>query len=110
MEYVGKEHTIYLISILKVHYEISEDWSGSKYVGITFDWDYRNRRVHLSMPGYITKALTWFGHERPWQLQNLPNQHVATTYGAKAQYVTLETPSIPLDKEGQKYIRYIVVL
>jgi hypothetical protein len=48
---------MHLISILKQHYEISEDWTGRKYIGITFDWDYANRRVHLSMPGYIGTAL-----------------------------------------------------
>ena len=57
MKYVGKENAMHLINILKEHYEISEDWSGEKYIGITFDWDYRNRKVHLTMPGYIAKAL-----------------------------------------------------
>jgi hypothetical protein len=65
VKYVGKEHAMHLISILNEHYEISEDWSSSKYIGITFDWDYQNRRVHLSMPGYITKVLQRFGHEHP---------------------------------------------
>ncbi len=105
LKYVGKEHAMHLISILKEHYDFFEDWSGRHYIGITFDWDYRNRRVHLSMPGYITKALTRFGHERPQRLQNLPHHHVAPTYGAKA---ALEMLSIPLDKEGQKYIKSII--
>ncbi len=98
---------MHLISILKQHYEISEDWTGSKYIGITFDWDYHNHRVHLSMPGYISKALQRFGHERPCTLQNSPHPHVAPTYGAKVQYVEAESPSIPLDKEGQKFIQAV---
>ncbi len=57
IKYIGKEHAMHLISILKQHYKISEDWTGSKYIGITFDWDYHNCKVHLSMPGYISKAL-----------------------------------------------------
>jgi hypothetical protein len=64
VKYVGKEHTMHLINILKEHYEISEDWLGSKYIGINFDWDYENRRVHLSMPGYIEKALKRFWHQQ----------------------------------------------
>jgi hypothetical protein len=108
VKYVGKESAMHLINILKETYEISEDWSGNKYVGITFDWDYINRRVHLSMPGYITKALQRFAHERPRRLQNSPHPHVAPTYGAKAQYVALEEPSEPLDKTGQKYIQAVV--
>ena len=85
VKYVGKEHATHLISILKQFYEISEDWTGSKYIGITFDWDYVNGRVHLSMPGYISKALQRFGHERPRRLQKSPHPYVAPTYGAKAQ-------------------------
>ncbi len=98
---------MHLISILKQHYEISEDWTGSKYIGVTFEWGYHNRRVHLSMPGYISKALQQFGHKQPCRLQNSPCPHVAPTYGAKAQYVEMETPSIPLDKEGQKFVQAV---
>jgi hypothetical protein len=57
VKYVGKEHVLHLINILKQHYEISEEWTGTKYIGITFEWDYTNKMVHLSMPGYISKAL-----------------------------------------------------
>jgi hypothetical protein len=106
-KYVGREHAMHLISILKQHYEISEDWTGSKYIGITFDWDYANKRVHLSMTGYISKALQWFGHMHPRRLQNSPHAHVAPTYGAKAQYVEPDEVSVPLDKEGQKYIQAV---
>ncbi len=104
---IGKEPAMHLSSILKQHDKISEDWTGSKYIDITFGWDYHNCRVHLSMPGYISKALQQFGHERPCRLQNSPHPHVAPTYGAKAQYVEAETPSIPLDKEGHKFIQAV---
>ena len=107
VKYVGKEHAMHLISILKQHYKISKDWTGSKYIGVTFEWDYCNCRVHLSMPGYISKALQRFGHKRPCRLQNSPHPHVAPTYGVKAQYVETETPSIPLDKEGQKFVQAV---
>ena len=107
VKYVEKENAMHLISILKQHYEISEDWSGTKYIGITFEWDYSNRRVHLSMPGYITKALQRFGHEKPRRVQNSPHPHVAPVYGAKAQYAAVETPSPLLDKQEQKYIQAV---
>ena len=38
----------YVIDAL-VGYEIEIDWKGSKYAGIDLDFDYRNRKVHLSM-------------------------------------------------------------
>ena len=53
VKYVGKEHADHLIAVLKEHYEITEDWKGTKYCGITFNWDYKNREVHMSMPGYV---------------------------------------------------------
>jgi hypothetical protein len=57
VKYVEREHAMHLISILKQHNKISEDWTGTKYIKITFDWDYRNCRVHLYMPGYFSKAM-----------------------------------------------------
>ncbi|KAL7476160.1 hypothetical protein ACHAW6_002040 [Cyclotella cf. meneghiniana] len=36
---------------------------GSKYIGLTLDWDYKEKQVHLSMLGYVDQALKLFGHE-----------------------------------------------
>jgi hypothetical protein len=48
---------MHLIKTLKEHNEVEEDWEGKWYLGITIDWDYKNREVHLSMPGYVEHAL-----------------------------------------------------
>jgi len=50
VKYIGKEHVHHLIQILKEHYEVEEDWGGTRYVGISLDWDYKQHQVHLSMP------------------------------------------------------------
>ena len=55
VKYVGEEHAKHLATVLKEHYEIEEDWSGSKYIGLTLDWDYQRGQVHLSMPSYVSK-------------------------------------------------------
>jgi hypothetical protein len=60
------------------------------------------------MPGYISKALQRFAHEKPRRVQNSPHPHVAPTYGAKAQYVEVEEPSELLDKARQKYIQAVI--
>jgi hypothetical protein len=49
---------MYLIRVLKEHYEVEEDWEGTRYLGITINWDYHNHKVHLSMPEYVERALT----------------------------------------------------
>ena len=37
VKYQGKEHAKHLMNALKETYEISEDWEGEKYIGLTFD-------------------------------------------------------------------------
>jgi len=74
VQYVGEEHAHHLVSMLLKHYNISTDWKGEKYIGLTLDWDYERREVHLSMPGYVAKARKEFGHEIPKRQQNHPYQ------------------------------------
>ena len=64
VKYVGEEHVHHLMGVLtnNKQYEITTDWKGEKYIGITLDWDYERRRVHLSIPGYVKAALQQFGH------------------------------------------------
>ena len=62
---MGKEHANHLVQVLKENYEISEDWGGKKYIGLTFDWDYIKSQVHVSMPGYVNMALIRFKHQTP---------------------------------------------
>ncbi len=60
IEYLGREQVMHLISILKEHYEISEDWKGTKFIGLTLKWDYSGRKEHISITGYAKDALVWF--------------------------------------------------
>ena len=60
VKYVGKEHADHLIKILSEFYDVADDWHGTKYCGITLDWDYIKQQVHLSMPGYCDEALIRF--------------------------------------------------
>jgi hypothetical protein len=80
---VGKEHANHLVNAIKEHYDVTEDWEGKRYLGLTFDWDYTKRKVHLSMPDYIPDALVRFNREHPQQSQNLPHAHNPPNYGAK---------------------------
>jgi hypothetical protein len=60
VKYVGKEHAQHLKNTLEQHYKLTCDWTGTRYIGITLDWDYNKRQVHLSMPNYVKKALKQF--------------------------------------------------
>jgi hypothetical protein len=54
---VGQEYEEHFKASIEKHYQFSCDWTGSAYCGIKFDWDYKNKYVDLSMPGYIEAAL-----------------------------------------------------
>ena len=60
VKYIGHEHAIHLKDTLEQHYKVTNDWTGKRYIDNTLDWDYTRRQVHLSMPGYVAKALKQF--------------------------------------------------
>ncbi|MGV7235206.1 MAG: hypothetical protein ACQ9ET_03015, partial [Nitrosomonadaceae bacterium] len=107
VKYVGKEHALHLKSVLEEHYKITEDWTGSRYIGLTLDWDYARGQVHLSMPGYVAKALKQFQYKWDGTKQDAPFPSAPIQYGAKQQYATQESQSPPLDKDGKKFIQQV---
>jgi hypothetical protein len=60
VKYTSKADAQHLIDALQEDYQITIDWTGAKYIGITLDWDYVRRKVHLTMPKYIAKGYTGF--------------------------------------------------
>jgi hypothetical protein len=41
VKYVGKEYALHLKHILKEHYQLTCDWDGHRYIGITLNRDYQ---------------------------------------------------------------------
>lgn len=107
IKYVKKEHAHHLLNIIKKHYTLTEDWSGSKYIGLQLDWDYTGRKVHVSMPGYVEKALAKFQHPAPKTKQHQPHPHMPPKYGATVQYATDEDPTKSVGPEQQKFIQQV---
>ena len=62
VKYVGKEHANHLFAVLGQNYVVDDNEKGKKYCGINLEWDYKSRKVHLSMPGYCAEALHRFQH------------------------------------------------
>ncbi len=62
VKYVGEEHANHLKRALDEHYKLTCDWTGTRFIGITLDWNCTKCQVHLSMPNYVTKALKQFQH------------------------------------------------
>jgi hypothetical protein len=55
VKYEKKDDAEHLIASIKSTYRLTKDWTGNLYCSITLDWDYVNRTVDISMPGYIKK-------------------------------------------------------
>ncbi len=101
------EDAQHLIDALKQDYTITIDWDATKYIGLTLEWDYKNRKVYAHMPGYIQKALLRFKHQTPKAKQNSLHPHVKPQYGAKAQYATDDDTSPPLTGKEAKYVQKV---
>ena len=85
IKYVGRRHLDHLLRAIKQHYMISEDWEGTLYCGITLKWNYREKYVDISMPGYIKRALERFKHTATKKRQDQPFPCAPRKYGAAAQ-------------------------
>ena len=82
VKYVGKEHAQHLLSALEEDYECKADWKGTRYIGLTLDWDYENREVHISMPGYVAEALK-DSITRCQRSHNINHTHMSSQHTAK---------------------------
>jgi hypothetical protein len=89
VQYVGAEHAHHLIAALVTEYTVSKDWTGSLYCGIPLYWDYANKHVDLSMPGYIKDALHKCQHPLPKHPQYAPHNWTVPAYGQRIQYAPL---------------------
>jgi hypothetical protein len=107
VKYVNREDADNLINTIKKYYPMTVDEEATKYIGLTIDWDYTNRKAHIHMPGYLDKAFTRFNHEKPQTIQNSPHPHVTPQYGAKTQYAQEESESPPLSKEDTTFIQAV---
>ena len=50
IKFTGIKNSMHLIEALKKYYEIEIDWTGSRYAGITLNWNYDHRHVDTSLP------------------------------------------------------------
>jgi hypothetical protein len=93
VKYVGREHAEHLMACIKKNYNISIDCNGTAYCGLTLEWDYKNRTVYLSMPGYIKAAPHKYQQPAPARPEHAPHTWNPPIYGAKTKFMTEATIS-----------------
>jgi hypothetical protein len=92
---------IWIISLyLEKYYDVTVDLEGKEYVKIELDWDYENKRVHLSMAPYLQKALRHFDNVIPTKRQDSPYPYIEPKYGAKQQFAECDR-TLPVGKKNK---------
>ena len=86
IKYTRKANADHLLESLWEDCDITKDWTGEKYLGLTLKWDYVNRNVSVSMPGYVKAALLKFQREATTKPQDVLHRWNKPTYGTKTQY------------------------
>ena len=80
IKYFRKDDVKYLIDILQKSFEVSCDWEGRHYCGLTIDWQYDDNYVDILMPGYVDKVLHKLQHKKPEKPQYAPHTWTAPVY------------------------------
>jgi hypothetical protein len=104
---IGIQHVQHLKKVLERYYEVSIDWKGELFCGVTLKWDYEGRTVELSVPGYIEDTLTMFNHPKPSSPQHAPFKAAAIHFGKVVDQV-IHDHSIKLNPKQIKYIQKVV--
>ena len=108
VRYTKKEDADFLIASLCTEYDLHEDWDRTLYIGMSLKWDYKNRTVELSMPGYIKEALQRFAHPNPSSLQHSPFKWTRPIYGAKQQFAPEDNCTPFLSTQDTKQVQQVV--
>ena len=96
VKYSRKEDVDHLLHILKREFTaVLEDWEGKLYCGISLDWNYEERWLDISMPGYIQRVLQKYKHKKTPRPQHSAYIIAPKKYGKDAHDPIPEDDSPP---------------
>jgi hypothetical protein len=104
----GIQHAKHLKAALEQHYEVSVDWEGKLFCGVSLDWNYKMGHVDLSVPGYVERKLIKYQHPKPKHPQHSPYLAAPIEYGAKVQAPVPADNTTLLSDEQIKHIQDVV--
>ena len=106
IKYTRKADAYHLLKSLQEDYEIIEEWTVDKYLGLTLKWYYVNRNVSVSMPECVKAALLKFQCKASTKTQDSPHQWNQPTYGAKTQYANTKKSDL-VDAKSTLYVQQV---
>jgi hypothetical protein len=86
IKYTSMDDANHLITSIRKPFKCSVDWAGKIYLGLTSNWNYVQKYVDLSMPGYVPAARLKFQHKMPAKPQYAPHPWKQPAYGQRIQY------------------------
>ena len=96
VKYFSKADTQHLIDAIQSHYDLTIDCTGTLYCGLNLNCHYNSGYFNVSMPDYVTCALTKFGHKAPEYAQHSPQKWIAPVYGYHQTHNTNPKSKAPL--------------
>ena len=108
VKYFNKDDAELHLESLKNYYEISTDWEGHNYLGLTIYWNYNEEYVDISMPEYVKKALDRLQHLKPKISQYTPHNWTVPDYGKILHMAPYPDEINLIDKKGTNRIQYIL--
>ena len=73
------------MSALQNNYQVSTDWEGKNFCGLSLQWNYKEGYVDISMPTYILELLQKLLHQPHKYPQYSPHHYNPIVYGRKGQ-------------------------
>jgi hypothetical protein len=101
----GKAH--FLATLRDAGYVLDVDHAGSKFVGLTINYQRAEGVLEVSMPGYVDKLMARFAH-RNIRPADSPVLYEPPQYGAKAQLVKPPDSSDPLTAAEYRELQEII--
>ena len=86
---------LYDLSILKKHYNVEKNWTGSLNCAISLDWHYGEGYLDISIPNYVAEQLARYKQPPPRLPQHCPYEPNPVHYGEKSDEIVPEKPRSP---------------
>ena len=93
--YHTREESQQLINEIQEKYEITQDWTGSLYSGITLNWHYKTDILYISVTGYVKEVLHKFYHSTTLLPRHYPHQWNPPNYDSTAPQMAHQAPELP---------------
>ena len=109
VKYTRRQDAEHLLGILETKFPaVSTNGGGVLYCGITLEWNYEERWLDISMPGYNKKGLQKYLHEAPAKPQHSPYGITPKKYDKNAHDSIPPNESSPVSNEKINHTQGII--